>query len=80
MKNQPCTSHVHLHISTTIHTAIIILLLFRVATIIRSYFNDTILSQLGDIENYIASYIYDNVDQLSIEIARVACGKPCSLL
>ena len=50
--------------------------LFRVATIILSYFNDTILSQLGDIENYIASYIYDNRDQLSIETARVNCGKP----
>ena len=54
--------------------------MFRVATIIRSYFNDTILSQLGDIENYIASYIYDNMDQLAIQIARVACGKPCTLI
>lgn len=48
----------------------------RVATLILSYFNDTVLSQLGDIESYIASYIYKNQDNLSLQAARVAPGKP----
>lgn len=47
---------------------------YRVATIIVSYYNETILSQLGDLETYIASYITDKRDQLSVEAIRIASG------
>jgi hypothetical protein len=43
-----------------------------VATLILSTFNDTILNELGDIETYIASYLYKNQDSLSLKAARVA--------
>lgn len=54
-------------------------LLCRVATLILSYFNDTILNQLGDIESYLASYLYKNRKNMTLYAARVASGKPCCI-
>lgn len=51
-------------------------LLCRVATLILSYFNDTILNQLGDIESYLASYLYKNRENMTLYATRVASGKP----
>ena len=69
MKNQPCKQY-NDHYITPLST------LLRVATIILSYLNDTIGSQLGDIETYISSYIYENREKLSLQAARIASGKP----
>lgn len=74
MNHQPCKEHakcVLLKRDTIV--------LCRVATLILSYFNDTVLNELGDIESYLASYLYKNRQNLTMQAARVASGKPLGL-
>lgn len=56
--------------TTTIHSVV-----YRVATIILSHFNDSILYQLGDIESYLASYLANHQDKMSLRASRVTPSK-----